>query len=146
MAHITRSSNLLWLSILIATIGLASCGGGQGAAPNSPVNVQITLTEFKITSSMATFTVGTPYHFEVTNNGNSPHEFQIMPPATGKLTQDQVNKMALAGLGQNDLPAGATKTLDYTFTQAYPQGALEFACHLPGHYEGGMHVPIVVNK
>jgi uncharacterized cupredoxin-like copper-binding protein len=34
--------------------------------------------------------------------------------------------------------------MDYTFTKAYPAGTLEFACHLSGHYEAGMHLPITV--
>jgi uncharacterized cupredoxin-like copper-binding protein len=131
--------------ILVASLGLTACGGSASAS-NKPVEVKVTLTEFKIDASMTSFKVGVPYHFIVTNQGSVAHEFEIMPPATGQLTADQIQKMSLAGIGQNDLGAGATATLDYTFTQEYPQGALEFACHLPGHYEAGMHVPIVVSK
>ena len=43
-----------------------------------------------------------------------------------------------------DLPAGAKQTIDYTFTQAYAAGMLEMACHLPGHYELGMSLPVIV--
>jgi len=139
------SSKLFVLFTLIAALLLAGCSGGASGS-TSPVEVQVKLTEFQITSSLTTFTVGVPYHFIVTNSGTVAHEFQIMPPASGQLTQDQIQKMSLAGLSKDDLPAGATKELDYTFTQAYAQGALELACHLPGHYEAGMHISIVVNK
>ena len=159
MLRATRKLSMFVLVMLIATLVVAGCSGtssttgnsssaasGSSSASGSAVDVQVTLTEFSITSSLTTFKVGTPYHFVVTNKGTAPHEFQIMPPATGTLTQDQITAMSLAGIGQADLTAGATKTLDYTFTQAYPQGALEFACHLPGHYEAGMHLPIVVTQ
>lgn len=45
----------------------------------------------------------------------------------------------------DDIPVGTTKTVDYTFTQSEPQGQLEFACHLPGHYEAGMKLAVTVN-
>jgi uncharacterized cupredoxin-like copper-binding protein len=68
----------------------------------------------------------------------------IMPPESGQLTTDQVQKMMLAGIGGEGMAPGQTRTFDYTFTQAAPAGTLEFACHLPGHYDAGMHTPIVV--
>jgi len=36
------------------------------------------------------------------------------------MSTDQINTATLASIGSTDLPAGATKTLDYTFTKAYP--------------------------
>lgn len=145
MSRSIKRFTLFIALVMVASLGLAACGG-TASASNQPVEVKVTLTEFKIDSSVTNFKVGVPYHFTVTNQGSVPHEFQIMPPATGQLTADQIQKLALAGIGQSNLGAGATATLDYTFTQEYPQGALELACHLPGHYEGGMHTPIVVTK
>jgi uncharacterized cupredoxin-like copper-binding protein len=145
MYRATRGFGFFVVLMLVGALGLAACSSGSPAS-KSPVDVQVTLTEFTISSSLTTFKVGVPYHFIVKNEGTVPHEFQIMPPTTEQLTQAQVQAMALAGLGQSDLPAGATATLDYTFTKAYPQGQMEFACHLPGHYEAGMHVPIVVTN
>ncbi len=122
---------------------LAACGGG-GAASGNATTVTVTLTDFKIDSSLTSFSVGVPYHFVVTNKGAITHEFEIMPPEPSSISADQVQKDALAGI--NPVPTGQTKTVDYTFTQAYASGALEFACHLAGHYDAGMHTPIVVNK
>jgi uncharacterized cupredoxin-like copper-binding protein len=131
--------------MVVAAVVLAACGGGTTAqAAKKPVEVQVTLSEFKIESSLTTFSTGVPYHFVVTNQGSVNHEFAIMPPVTGEVAPEQVQKMALASISGDELPPGATKTLDYTFTQAAPAGKLEFACHLPGHYEAGMHLPIVV--
>ena len=144
----SRSVNKLTLLIVVTSVtmaGLTSCGSGASAV-DKPVNVQVTLTEFKIDSSITSFKVGVPYHFVVTNNGSVPHEFSIMAPESGQLTTEQVQQMALAWIDQSNLAAGATATLDYTFTQEYAQGALELTCHLPGHYEAGMHIPVEVTK
>ena len=137
--HIARFAPLMVALVAV----LAACGGG-GAASGNATQVQVTLTDFKIESSVTTFSTGVPYHFVVTNKGAVAHEIVIMPPEQGAQSSEaQLPSAALAGIAGKDLPAGATKTLDYTFTQA-PAGGLEFACHLPGHYEAGMHTPITV--
>jgi uncharacterized cupredoxin-like copper-binding protein len=139
--HIARFVPLMVLVVAM----LAACGGGGAASGGGPVQVQVTLTDFKIDSSLTTFSTGVPYHFVVANKGAVTHEFMIMPPVQGETdTETAMPKTALAGILGKDLTAGTTQTLDYTFTQAAPAGSLEFACHLPGHYEAGMHTPIVV--
>ena len=108
------------------------------AAPttvNAPVEVQITLSEFKIESSLTTYTVGTHYHFVIKNAGVIPHEWAIMPRGAKDDTK------ALIEVEQGKLPKGASLSREFTFTQA---GNLEFACHVPGHSEAGMVLPIRV--
>lgn len=142
MLSVKRKWGGILALLLTASLLLSACGGSS--SNQGPVTVNVTLTEFKITSSLDTFKVGTPYHFVVTNQGSVAHEFYIMPPKSGQLTQDQVKQDALAGITQEQLQAGQTATLDYTFTKAAPSGTLEFTCHLTGHYEAGMHLPITV--
>ncbi len=141
----TRKAILLVSILLLAALGLAACGGTASGA-QKPVDVTVTLTEFKIESSLADFKVGVPYHFIVTNSGTVAHEFRIMPPSNGTITQDEAQQTTLASISSADLTPGATKTLDYTFKQAASAGALEFACHTPGHYEAGMHLGITVEN
>jgi len=146
MPKILRGFKIFVPLVLIAVFLLAACSSGT-PAPKTPVDVSITLDDFKVTSSLTDFKAGTPYHFTVTNKGAVPHEIFIMPVATDSMTPEQIQALktsSLAGIVEDDLPAGATKTMDYTFTKAYPAGTLEFACHIPGHYEGGMHLPITV--
>jgi uncharacterized cupredoxin-like copper-binding protein len=126
---------------LLAAVILAACGGGGGSSGATTVNLN--MTDFKIDSSLTTFKVGVPYHFVVKNTAAMPHEVWI-DPVDASLTADTAKSKALAGLGPDVLVAGATQSFDYTFTQAYSAGSLEFACHLPGHYEAGMHTAIVV--
>ena len=142
MFKLMRRFTVTALVMVMAIIVLAACGGGSTS--KQPVDVTVTETEFSLESSMTTFEVGVPYHFIVTNNGTVNHEFDIMPPEPANTPENQVQQESLARLTQDELPPGTTATLDYTFTKAYPAGSLEFACHVPGHYDAGMHTPIIV--
>ena len=128
----------------LSLILLAACSGSS-SSPNQPVDVQITLTDFAIQSSLTNFQVGVPYHFTVTNNGAVAHELMLMEPVEGgAMDMEAMDSMALAHVDEDDLQPGSTQTFDYTFTQAYSAGQLEFACHITGHYEAGMVLPITV--
>ncbi len=124
----------------LAGILLGACGGSSG-----PKTVNITATDFKYEVSQTTFKVGVPYHFVVKNEGSVPHEIMIMKPIddTG-MDMATMDDMALAHIKSDDLQPGQTATMDYTFMQPASMGDLEFACHIKGHYQQGMHVPIEV--
>ena len=135
-----------FIILLIAGLLLTACSGQK---PKNTVDVQVTLTEFGIKSSVTEFETDVPYRFVVTNSGTVEHEFMIMPP----LTQDQMgmhmdmtslDKMALAMIEAADLQPGDTTSFDFTFTEPSIAGTLEFACHTPGHYEANMKLPIIV--
>ncbi len=129
------------MAIMIAGAILAACGGG----PAAPVTVNITATDFAFESSQTSFEAGVPYHFEVTNEGTVAHEFMIMEPMQGQgMDMEEMDELALVVIEEEDLEPGLTASADYTFEQAYPEGTLEFACHVPGHYENGMRLSIVV--
>jgi uncharacterized cupredoxin-like copper-binding protein len=120
---------------------LNACAGKSAG----PVNVDVALTDFGFESSLTSFQVGTPYHFVVTNKGNVPHEIMIVKPVeAGMMDMEEMDAMALAHIEGEDLPVGATAPMDYTFTEPAQLGALEFACHIEGHYEQGMKLPIEV--
>jgi uncharacterized cupredoxin-like copper-binding protein len=126
----------LGIIALVATALLvAACGSAGGQSNGSSTEVQITLSEFKIESPQTTFTTGTPYRFVIKNEGTISHDWAIMP--RGATDESQ----ALAQVDESQLPPGATVTQEFTFTQA---GDFEFACHVPGHYEAGMLLPISV--
>lgn len=135
---------------------LAACGpGASSSAPTQPAaqkptDVQITMTEFKIEPSMTSFKVGVPYRFVVTNKGTINHDFSISPPAMqhGGMTMssEEMHKDALAVIEAKDMPPGATKTVEVTFSKPMSSTEIEFACHTPGHYEAGMQAPITVTQ
>ncbi len=112
-------------------------------AGTKAVEVRIALSEFKINSTLTTFSKNATYHFIVDNNGQVEHEFMIVPPMSGMhMSMEEMDRMALAGV--NGIAAEQRKTFDVTFSDSAPPGKLEFACHLPGHYEAGMMLPINV--
>jgi uncharacterized cupredoxin-like copper-binding protein len=120
--------------VLIALL-VAACGSAGGQSSGSPTEVQITLSEFKIESPQTSFTTGTPYRFVIKNEGTVSHDWAIMPRGETNTSR------ALVQVDDSQLPPGATVTREFTFTQA---GDFEFACHVPGHYEAGMLLPITV--
>jgi len=130
--------------LFVAVLFLAACGTQSDSS-----EVTITLTDFGMEASRTSFEVGVPYHFTITNNGAINHEIMIMPPLTEEqmmmnMDMETMDKMALAMIEEDELTPGATKTLDYTFTESAPVGTLEFACHVEGHYVAGMKLPITV--
>jgi uncharacterized cupredoxin-like copper-binding protein len=120
------------------------------SAPSSATmqQVQITETDFKINSSVTRFSASKTYHFVVTNNGNTAHEFMIMPKSEGSMSgmsgssMESMDKMALASI--TNLNPGETKTLDYAFSSSTANSQPEFACYLSGHYEAGMKLDVTV--
>lgn len=135
-------SKLVLVLVGVLLLGLAGCGPAatpQPTTPAGPLEVEVTLgapTEFAVTVPQTQFTVNTPYHFVITNQGAIPHEFMIMP--RGAMEHEE----GLAEVEEDMLGPGMTATLDFTFTET---GEYEFSCLLPGHYEAGMYVYIEVS-
>lgn len=79
---------------------LTACGGTSSEKPNE---VHVTLSDFKIQSSQTTFTEGTTYHFVVTNEGKTKHEFMIISPVSGQAFTEEMDKMALHHIDEDEL-------------------------------------------
>lgn len=90
---------------------------------------------------------GETIKFVVTNKGQMPHEFAIGT----KDEHMEHGKMMMAnptmhhGPGGNAITinAGETKELVWRFENAWQ---IETACNIPGHYQAGMHSPVVIGK
>src|SRR6266516_364596 len=133
-----------WLSMFGVLVGLLTACGGTTMPTTSPApkTGNVTLTDYKIASDLTQFSTGVPYHFVVVNKGATLHALMIAPPLTGTMTVDDLDKLRLFEV--SDIAAGETKTLDYTFKESAPLGKFEMACHVPGHYEAGMKLPVAI--
>jgi uncharacterized cupredoxin-like copper-binding protein len=141
----------IWLSMfLVFTVLLPACGGttspttSPSATSPVPKTVNVVLTDFKIASDMTQFSLGVPYHFIVVNKGRTAHELMIAPPMTKGMTMEDIDRLHLFEV--SDIAAGQTKTTDYIFKDSALSGKWEFACHVPGHYEAGMKLPVTIVK
>lgn len=87
---------------------------------------------------------GETIRLTITNDGEVPHEFVMDEPAKN---QEHKELMARFPEMEHDDPnsvslePGQTDEILWTFTNA---GKFEFACLIPGHYESGMHGPLIV--
>ena len=145
--------------IVMVTLFLAACGSSAPATQAAPptasagqsasgsgTEVDVTLADNTITSSLATFKAGEPYRFVIVNNGNHAHNFNIAPPQSVSGSLDASLAQALLTVKQDQLPVGGGTTVEFTFPDSAVGKQLEFSCLIPRHYEDGMRLPITVTK
>lgn len=142
-----RRNHYFLLSLLtLLFIVLAACGKGGEPVSARGIPVRITETDFHIASSVTKFVPGKTYHFLVTNQGQSMHEFMLMPKPEGRMTDmsmENMDKVALASITMID--PGDTEAFNYTFPASMAGSHPEFACYFPNHYEAGMKLDVSVN-
>jgi uncharacterized cupredoxin-like copper-binding protein len=139
-----RLRTFIFCLLLLILASLLGACGESGSTTTAPQEVHIAMGEMYIKSDITTFKVGQPYKLVVSNVGKAIHEFVITPVHKAGQDHEDMDKEAL--LHEDDLAAGKSKTTDFTFKQSAPAGTLEFECSYPGHYEQGMHIPIVVEQ
>lgn len=135
-------------SMLLVACGGTTATGGDDGEPgtdaSAPIEVTVTLSEFAIEMSQTEFQTGLDYRFVVTNAGAVPHEMMLVPPMEpGAMNMEEMDQAAVAAFSADDLTPGATVEQIVRFSSP-GEAQLEAACYLPGHYEAGMKLPIVV--
>jgi uncharacterized cupredoxin-like copper-binding protein len=150
---IKRWSMMLGVAALCALL-IFWYGRASQAPTSSPVQiVQVTENDFSIHASQTSFQPGVRYHFVVTNISATPHEFMIGPQMPAGMAMEAMHQMALAHI--DTIAPHQTSTVDVTFPMAMgtpmpgmssmTTQRLEFSCHLAGHYEAGMELPLTVS-
>jgi len=151
------------LSVIAATLlFLTACGSSAaqpaptaaalGAVAGTQVDasggteVDITLADNTIQSSLTTFKVGVPYRFVIINNGNHLHNFNINPPVDAAGSLDAALSSALLSVPQDKLPIGGGTTVTYAFPASAAGQKLELSCLIRRHYEDGMRLAITVTN
>jgi uncharacterized cupredoxin-like copper-binding protein len=117
--------------------------------PGKPENVTRTIAieahdadgEMKFVHEPIKIKLGETIKFVITNKGAMPHEFSVGDSPTQRAHALMMEKMPdMKHHGDPSavsLEPGETKEIIWTFNKPV-QGHIEFACQMPGHYEGGM--------
>ncbi len=137
-----------WLAVVPIILLVAACSssGGAGSPGEGPRTIAVNMTdELRFEPDAFTVAAGETVRFEVTNDGQPPHEFLI-----GDEEEQAAFEEAMQGEMAHDTNAGVsvdpgeTGSFEYTFGEA---GAdLLAGCHEPGHYDGGMVATIAVTE
>ena len=127
----------------VPTTGPAST---QASASGNGIQVDVTLADNTINSSLTSFQVGVPYTFVITNTGRHAHNFNINQPVSVTSSLDASLANALLGVKQSQLPIGGGTTITYTFPDSAVGMQLEFSCLIQRHYDDGMRLAITVTK
>lgn len=131
--------------------GEAVAAGKPGKAAEATRSVAVDMMEMPDGSMMfepgsLTVKAGETVRLQLTNDGELDHEFVI---DTEEGIQEHKTMMQKMPDMQHDEPnalrlePGAKGEIVWTFTTP---GTLEFACLIPGHYEGGMKGMITVSQ
>ena len=113
---------------------------------SSPIvrQVDVTLTDNAISSSMTSFVTGVQYHFVVHNNAQSARDFMIAPPFQSDESMEQMVKAALFHLSAQALAPGTLQTFDFVFDSPTTAGQLQLSTPPAGQASAGTHLAITV--
>jgi uncharacterized cupredoxin-like copper-binding protein len=125
---VRRLLPLIPLSILLAACG-GSGGGEGGGASSGAQTIQISEKEYSLNPSAVTVSKPGTYTFEVTNDGQTTHAFDIEAGGGGEEAET------------GDIEPGQKKTVQFTVSagQSY-----EMYCPIDGHRQQGMDGTVVL--
>jgi uncharacterized cupredoxin-like copper-binding protein len=134
-----------------AVLGVAGCGTGAGAGAGlgsqpealGPGSVTVTLdVEHSLFEPRELRVVeGTEVRFVVANGDPIGHELIVGPPEVHARHEAGTHGQHPAVPGEVSVGPNEEGTTTYRFDEP---GTVEFACHLPRHYDYGMHGTIEV--
>jgi uncharacterized cupredoxin-like copper-binding protein len=124
----------------LLAVTLAACVPASGGEP-SEQTVRVRLHYSRFNPQAFEFEAGTTVTFVVDNADPIDHEFILGDEGVQLAHERGTEAYHPPRPGEMTVPAGATATTTYTFTQP---GELIIGCHLPGHYAYGMRAVVRV--
>jgi len=122
--------------------------GHAAKAAQADRTVEIEAMDIAFKPETVTVEKGETVKFVIKNTGNLEHEFVLGTPEEQKQHAKEMQAMQDEGGMEHHSSAnavsiapGETKILTWTFTKATP---IEYACHVPGHYQADMRGDIKV--
>ena len=132
--------------------GSAGDSASQGEVPGTPAPASAADREIVVTASDALdfdpssiqVSAGEVVNFVVKNEGQTDHEFVLGDEAYQAEHEEDMQGDHHMSAMENAVTVapGQTKELTWQFAQS---GSLQFGCHEPGHYEGGMFGTIEIS-
>lgn len=124
----------------LLAVALAACAPAAGSeSGEQTVHVRLRYSRFQ--PETFEFGAGTTVTFVVSNADPIDHEFIFGDEAVQLAHERGTEAYHPPRPGEMTVPAGATATTTYTFTEP---GELILGCHLPGHYAYGMRAVVRV--
>lgn len=117
---------------------------GQASEASRTVKVEA-LDELEFDPASFEVEAGETVTFEVTNSGENDHEFSLGDDDFHKEHEEEMADHDSMMMDEDyvlSLAAGETGEITWTFPES---GEVVFACHVAGHFEGGMVGSITVN-
>jgi uncharacterized cupredoxin-like copper-binding protein len=122
---------------------LVAAGLAATATPDHVRTVTMTIHFSRFDPASLQVDPGETVRFVVTNTDPIDHELLVGDAAMQAIHEKGTEALHGARPGEISVPAGTTVETTFTFPAALALG-WEFACHLPGHYDYGMHGPITL--
>ena len=97
--------------------------------------VAIGIEHSRFSTGRVVVAAGTALTFEIDNTDPIGHELIVGPPEVHARHAEGTEASHPSVPGEVTLDLGGTAVTSYTFDRP---GTVEFACHLPGHYQHGM--------
>jgi uncharacterized cupredoxin-like copper-binding protein len=105
------------------------------------VTVQLDIEHSLFSPTSLRVVEGTRVRFVVVNGDPIHHELIVGPPEVHARHESGTEASHPSIPGEVTIDLAATAVTTYTFDEP---GTVEFACHLPGHYQHGMHGTVEV--
>ena len=140
--QITRHELRIGLAALAAlSIVIAACGGDEAST-----DLEVTTTDFQFAPNAWTVPAGEEISIVITNDGSVLHEWVLMQPGVtieseADLPETEEELLADFVYVEDEVDAGATKTLDFT---APPAGTYQIICAIETHFDAGMEGTLTV--
>lgn len=122
---------------VLALLALAGCSPGSASSGQT---IEITIEHSRFVPATVEVDEGSIVTFVIRNDDPIAHEF-VLGDENVQLAHEKGTDRRHGAPGQVSVPAGATRTTTFTFATGED---LEFACHLPGHYDHGMRGAVEV--
>jgi uncharacterized cupredoxin-like copper-binding protein len=133
----------LMVTALVTAVGFRLAGADDGDIAIGPgeVTIQIDIEYSRFVPERLTVVEGTRVRFLVVNGDPIHHEFITGSPEVHRRHANgtEASHPSIPG----EVSVGPNGRAITTFTFDRP-GRFEFACHLPGHYQYGMHGEVEV--